>query len=132
MNVMPTDELIRRVTDICRKNGVNHLKLFGSFATGTATPRSDIAWKVMKDILIKDMGVLDFAQGSPRQVLRQAFQNRIIDSDIWMDILNSRNQLAHDYDGKLAVKEFDNNVGPYYDEFCRFRYTASKYMIEDE
>ncbi len=55
-----------------------------------------------------------------------------IDSDIWMDILNSRNQLAHDYDGKLAVKEFDNIVGPYYDEFCRFRYTASKYMIEDK
>lgn len=46
MNVMPTDELIRRVTDICRKNGVNHLKLFGSFATGTATPRSDIDFVV--------------------------------------------------------------------------------------
>lgn len=92
MNVMPTDELIRRVTDICRKNGVNHLKLFGSFATGTATPRSDI----------------------------------------WMDILNSRNQLAHDYAGTLAETEFQNIIGPYCDESCRFRYTASKYMIEDE
>lgn len=92
MNVMPTDELIRRVTDICRKNGVNHLKRFGSFATGTATPRSDI----------------------------------------WMDILNSRNQLAHDYDGELEEKGFDLIVGSYYEEMCRFREEARKYMKENE
>ena len=29
----------------------------------------DIAWKVMKDILVKKMGILDFATGSPRETL---------------------------------------------------------------
>lgn len=42
MNVMPIPELIDRVAEICRKNGVRRLDLFGSFATGTALPVSDI------------------------------------------------------------------------------------------
>ncbi|MGN0242799.1 MAG: nucleotidyltransferase family protein [Lachnospiraceae bacterium] len=53
MNVMPIDELIRQVTLICKSNGVKGLKLIGSFATGTATPFSDIDFVVYgcKDIL---------------------------------------------------------------------------------
>lgn len=40
--VMPVEQLISLVAEICRKNGVKHLSLFGSFATGTAAPRSDV------------------------------------------------------------------------------------------
>ena len=46
MNVMPIPELIARVTKICKENGVKKLYLFGSFATGTATPESDIDFVV--------------------------------------------------------------------------------------
>ena len=46
MNVMPIPELIERVTEICKKNHVKRLDLFGSFATGTATPTSDIDFVV--------------------------------------------------------------------------------------
>ncbi len=46
MNVMPVAELIERVAAICKKNGVKRLDLFGSFATGTATPFSDIDFVV--------------------------------------------------------------------------------------
>lgn len=50
---MPIPELIDRVTEICQKNGVKRLDLFGSFATGTATPTSDIDFVVYgcQDIL---------------------------------------------------------------------------------
>lgn len=53
MNTMPIPELIDRVTEICKKNGVERLDLFGSFATGTATPTSDIDFVVYgcQDIL---------------------------------------------------------------------------------
>lgn len=51
----------------------------------------DISWKVMKDILIKQMEVLDFAIGSPRETLQQAFINHIIDDDLWMQMLRVRN-----------------------------------------
>ena len=37
MNVMPVERIIEKVTEICKKNNIKHLKLFGSFATGTAT-----------------------------------------------------------------------------------------------
>ena len=46
MNVMPIEELIQRVVKICRRNGVRRLDLFGSFATGTALPTSDIDFVV--------------------------------------------------------------------------------------
>ena len=46
MNVMPVPELIERVTEICKKNKVKRLDLFGSFATGTALPTSDIDFVV--------------------------------------------------------------------------------------
>ena len=46
MNTMPISELIEQVTEICKKNGVKRLDLFGSLATGTSTPTSDIDFVV--------------------------------------------------------------------------------------
>ena len=53
MSTMSIDTLIGHVTRICQKNGVAHLLLIGSFATGTARKTSDIdfAVKGCKDIL---------------------------------------------------------------------------------
>ncbi|MDO4297667.1 MAG: nucleotidyltransferase domain-containing protein [Lachnospiraceae bacterium] len=53
MNTMPISELIEKVAEICKNNGVKRLDLFGSFATNTATPTSDIDFVVYgcKDIL---------------------------------------------------------------------------------
>ncbi len=45
-NIMPIPELIARVAEICKANGVKRLDLFGSFATGTAAPTSDIDFVV--------------------------------------------------------------------------------------
>ena len=42
MNIMPISELLERAAEICKRNGVKRLELFGSFATGTAGPTSDI------------------------------------------------------------------------------------------
>ena len=46
MNTMPVSEVIEKVADVCKKNGVQRLDLFGSFATGTQTPTSDIDFVV--------------------------------------------------------------------------------------
>lgn len=46
MSTMSIDLLIQRVTEICKANGVQHLTLFGSFATNTAAPASDIDFVV--------------------------------------------------------------------------------------
>lgn len=46
MNTMPIEDIIEKVTQICKKNQVEHLSLFGSFATETATPTSDVDFVV--------------------------------------------------------------------------------------
>lgn len=87
----------------------------------------DISWKVMKDILIKQMEILDFAVGSPRETLQQAFSNGLIDDDLWLHMLKTRNQLAYDYDGILASEKFQDIVTIYYPLFERFKEKALGY-----
>ena len=87
----------------------------------------DISWKVMKDILIKRMGILDFAIGSPRETLQQAFTNKIIDDDQWLQKLRVRNQLAHDYDGSFAAEKIHMIINVYLPLFEKFRDHVEKY-----
>jgi nucleotidyltransferase substrate binding protein (TIGR01987 family) len=91
----------------------------------------DISWKVMKDILVKQMGVLDFITGSPRDTLQAAFTNELISDDEWIQMLRIRNQLAHDYDGSLADQTFNQIITVYYDLFAEFRDNARKYYDDD-
>lgn len=92
----------------------------------------DISWKVMKDILVKRLEILDFAIGSPRETLQQAFQNGMIDDDRWIQMLKDRNLLSHDYNGTLAVKKFQTIVEEYYALFEKLKNTAAKYYDIDE
>lgn len=61
MHIMPVSEVIDKVTAICKANGVKRLDLFGSFATGTATPRSDIDFVVYgcEDIMRLEEALLE-------------------------------------------------------------------------
>ncbi|HBA50609.1 MAG TPA: toxin-antitoxin system antitoxin subunit [Lachnospiraceae bacterium] len=82
----------------------------------------DISWKVMKDILVKYHGIQSFATGSLRETLRAAHGAGLIESDTWMDMLEDRNNLAHDYDGVLATACFGKILTCYVetlDAFCR-------------
>ena len=84
----------------------------------------------MKDILVKYMGILDFAVGSPREVLQTAFSNGIIESDMWLEMLRARNQLAHDYDGELAKKYFERITVEFYPLFVKLQERVKKYYEE--
>ncbi len=46
INVMSTEEIIRRVTEIAKKYHTKRLDLFGSYAMGTQMERSDIDFVV--------------------------------------------------------------------------------------
>lgn len=61
MEVMPVSEVIDKVAAICKANGVKRLELFGSFATGTAAPTSDIDFVVYgcDDILRLEEALLE-------------------------------------------------------------------------
>ena len=90
----------------------------------------DISWKVMKDIVVKYHKKSDFAVGSPREVLRAAHSVNLIDNDIWMHMLEDRNELAHDYDGTLAEECAEKIVNQYIPIFEEFREKARGYIEE--
>lgn len=87
----------------------------------------DISSKVMKDILVKRLEILGFAVGSPRETLKQAFTNGLIDDDQWMQMLRVRNQLAHDYDGTFAAEKFQDIIQVYYPLFVELKENVKKY-----
>lgn len=88
----------------------------------------DLSWKVMKDLISQYHGVIEYAAGSPRETLKTARSVGLIEDDIWLGMLRARNNLAHDYDGTLAVKYFQLIVNEYYEKLEEFRKRASSYF----
>lgn len=92
----------------------------------------DLAWKVMKDIITEYHGVLEYPTGSPRETLRMANSVGLIEDDTWLEMLRARNNLAHDYDGELAVRYFEKITSTYDDLMEKFRNNAAVYYWETE
>ena len=90
----------------------------------------DLAWKVMKDILVQYYAITGFVTGSPREVLRESFQSNLITGDEWMDMLKVRNQLAHDYDGVIVKKHCGTIVHVYIDKLYDFKKAVEKLLKE--
>ena len=88
----------------------------------------DLAWKVMKDILVQYYMITDFVAGSPREVLRRAFQAGLIENDIWMEMLKVRNSLVHDYDGQIVKDHCERIIESYLEEFYLFKKEVEKVM----
>lgn len=60
------------------------------------------SWKAMKEILELN-GVSESQTGSPRQILKAAYQaGMITDEDIWLEALQSRNNASHAYNQIIA------------------------------
>ena len=81
----------------------------------------DLAWKVMKDILVQYYAITGFVAGSPREVLRESFQANLIEGDEWMEMLKARNLLAHDYDGIIVKNSCQTIVDVYITKFEEFQ-----------
>ena len=88
----------------------------------------DLAWKVMKDILVQHYAITGFVAGSPREVLREAFKANLISDDAWMEMLKVRNELTHDYDCEIVKAHCSTIVETYIDLFCEFEATVKKLL----
>ena len=89
----------------------------------------DLAWKVMKDILIQKYAIVDFPKGSPREVLRKSYEMEMISDDLWMEMLSNRNDLTHDYDGELLTDICERIITNYIDLFYEFKEWVDKNCI---
>lgn len=60
----------------------------------------ELSWKTLKDYL----EYMQVKAKFPREVIKSAFQYELIeDGDIWMDMLEKRNLMAHTYDEENAT-----------------------------
>jgi len=60
----------------------------------------ELSWKTMKDYLVYN-GV---EVSLPRDVIKQAFHHQVIqDGQVWIDMLEDRNLMAHVYQEKAAI-----------------------------
>ena len=84
----------------------------------------DLAWKVMKDILLQYYAITGFVTGSPREVLKQSFQANLITGDEWIEMLKVRNQLARDYDGGIVKEHCQTIIHEYIDKLYDFKITV--------
>jgi nucleotidyltransferase substrate binding protein (TIGR01987 family) len=78
----------------------------------------ELAWKVMKDFLQYE-GHQDIT-GS-RTAARKAFNIGLIrNGDIWMDMIESRNNTVHTYNEEILQYEYDKILNQYLPEFKDF------------
>lgn len=71
----------------------------------------ELAWKTLKDYLESQEVSVNF----PREVIKAAFHyNLIQDGELWMDMLEKRNVLAHTYDEERFVYAINKIHQEYY------------------
>ena len=61
----------------------------------------ELSWKTLKDYLEQKGISLQY----PRDVIKQAFQTQLIhEGELWLEMLEKRNELTHTYDEKQVKK----------------------------
>ena len=101
--------------------------------SGTAmkyTLTFDLSWKLMSDIIREEHKIVDYSSGSPRETLRKAKSLGLIGDDIWLNMLDDRNNLVHDYDYLIVSEKFDTIVGKYIEVFNEFKKRVDEIINE--
>lgn len=80
----------------------------------------ELAWKTVKDAL-EYLGLVD-RTGSPRENIQIGFRHGIIENgEKWIEIMLSRNSLAHLYDEKTSREIYKKIKEEYIQEFKKLR-----------
>lgn len=87
------------------------------------------SWKAMKELLERD-GFADGQTGSPRQIIKTAYQAGMIDEeDVWLDALVARNNVAHAYNKAIALDIIEGTRAKYYGMFEKLKDKIEKEWI---
>lgn len=117
---------------LCVSCGANPKERFVLSATAWNFRMSfDLAWKVMKDIITIDYGIVDFATGSPRDTLKTAYSVGLIADDRWLQMLKVRNTLIQDYDGDVVKRYFADITRDFFQLLQQFRNKAVQWYHLD-
>lgn len=86
----------------------------------------ELAWKVMKDYL--EYEGIHGITGS-RSASREAFNKGIISNgQIWMDMIESRNNTVHTYQEEILLKEYSKIIVQYFPAFEEFHHKMKELL----
>lgn len=81
----------------------------------------ELAWNVMKDYAVYQGNA---NVGGSRDATREAFQLQlIVDGNVWMDMIGSRNKTSHAYNEDTANEIYSKILNAYYPAFIAFQKT---------
>lgn len=87
----------------------------------------ELSWKLMK-AYAEYQGFSDI--GGSRDATRKAFEmNLITDGQVWMDMIKSRNETSHNYNGEIANDVVTNILDVYYPHLAAFFYKMNQLSI---
>ena len=89
----------------------------------------ELAWKTLEAILEFE-GNLERIRGS-KDVLRIALKRDLIDNgELWMEMLDKRNQMAHQYDETKSTEIFSRIKKAFVEALDNFKSFVEKYYLE--
>lgn len=88
----------------------------------------DLAWKVLREVLKEEFGIIDFPSGSPKETLKKAASVGLISNEKWIDMLVDRNDLTHDYDYEIAKEKYNKIIKSYIVVFESFKNKINSYL----
>lgn len=88
----------------------------------------ELAWKTLEEILVFE-GNLEQIRGA-KDVIRVALKRGLIENgDIWMEMLDKRNQMAHQYDEQKSNQIFGRVKNEFVTELNKFQHFVLKDYI---
>ncbi len=104
---------IKQLTKFIQKGTLNELEEQGLIQAFEYT--HELAWKTIKDFLESKGNIILYGS---KDSTREAFKLGIIEhGDIWMKMVESRNQTSHTYNDTVASKIVKDIQRLYFDEF---------------
>lgn len=82
----------------------------------------ELGWKVLKETLQYE-GNKSANTGSPREIIKAAYTvyYQFIDEEAWIEMLKTRNDMTHIYDGEAAKRLVAHILNKFIPEFKRLR-----------
>ena len=87
----------------------------------------ELGWKLLKELLQYE-GKAAAATGSPRSIIKAAYAvYDFVEEEVWLDMLQDRNDMAHMYNGAAAMDLADRILKEYISEFQHLQKGLEEY-----
>lgn len=90
----------------------------------------ELGWKVLKELL-KYSGRDISTTGSPREIIKASYSCfDFIDEEMWLEMLNKRNDTTHIYNEEAAQKLLGDILNKYIDVFAKMKKSIEEQFEE--